>query len=204
MREKHPPEKQMSTTAADRWNTSRRQFLGDCAAGGLVAAGLAVSEAEGFAWEKPMENWIDAHVHVWTPDTSAYPLAEGYTVEGMKPPSFTPEQLFSHCRPHGVGRIVLIQMSFYGFDNSYMLEMMKRHRGVFGGVAVIDENDQPEKTMRQMARRGVRGFRIRPVDFKPGEWLDRPPMQAMWEKFPNMSFEMSNLPPRRHWSSKLA
>jgi predicted TIM-barrel fold metal-dependent hydrolase len=160
---------------------SRRQFLHGCAASTLVATGLAGTTVEAARRGEPMENWIDAHVHVWTPDTDAYPLAENYTVEGMKPPSFTPEQLFSHCKPHGVGRIVLIQMSFYGFDNSYMLDMMRQHRGVFGGVAVIDENDQPGKTMRQMARRGVRGFRIGPGDFQPGGWLDRPPMQAMWE-----------------------
>ena len=59
---------------------------------------------------------IDAHVHVWTPDTTKYPLAPGYTKESMKPPSFTPEELFAYCRPEGVERIVLIQMSFYGFD----------------------------------------------------------------------------------------
>jgi predicted TIM-barrel fold metal-dependent hydrolase len=181
MVERSPQEEKMSRKEEGGWSLSRRQFLHGCAASGLVAAGGADSRADGAAREKPTGHWIDAHVHVWTPDTGAYPLAEGYTVEGMKPPSFTPEQLFEHCRPHGVGRIVLIQMSFYGFDNSYMLDMMKRHRGVFGGVAVIDENDQPARTMRRLARQGVRGFRIRPGDFQPGQWLDRPPMKAMWE-----------------------
>ena len=65
--------------------------------------------------------YIDAHVHVWTPDTAHYPLAAGYKREEMKPPSFTPEELFKHAKPAGVDRINLIQMSFYGFDNSYML-----------------------------------------------------------------------------------
>ena len=36
------------------------------------------------------QNYIDAHVHVWTPDTSHYPLAAGYKKENMEPPSFTP------------------------------------------------------------------------------------------------------------------
>lgn len=61
-------------------------------------------------------HFIDAHVHVWTPDTARYPLAEGYKKEDMKPPSFTPEELFKHSKPSGVDRINLIQMSFYGFD----------------------------------------------------------------------------------------
>ncbi len=68
---------------------------------------------------------IDAHVHVWTPDTEKFLLAEGYEKTAMKPTSFTPEELFAQCRPHGVERIVLIQMSFYRFDNSYMLQAMR-------------------------------------------------------------------------------
>ncbi len=41
---------------------------------------------------------IDAHVHVWTPDTDKYPLAEGFKRSDMKPASFTPEQLFAHMQ----------------------------------------------------------------------------------------------------------
>ncbi len=77
-------------------------------------------------------HYIDAHVHVWTPDTDHYPLWEGFKKENMKPASFTPEELFRHCRPSGVERIVLIQMSFYRFNNSYMLDMMKLHGGPKG------------------------------------------------------------------------
>jgi predicted TIM-barrel fold metal-dependent hydrolase len=60
--------------------------------------------------------FIDAHVHVWTPDTAHYPLAAGYKKEDMKPASFTPEELFKHTKPAEVDRINLIQMSYYGFD----------------------------------------------------------------------------------------
>lgn len=73
-------------------------------------------------------NFIDAHVHVWTPDTDHYPLGKGWKKEDMKPPSFTPEEFFKHAKPAGVTRANLIQMSFYnrtgefskignGFDN---------------------------------------------------------------------------------------
>ena len=160
---------------------NRRNWLTTAVTGSIVAAGLAATKGAVRKRRKHDGDWIDAHVHVWTPDTEAYPLAEGFLKENMEPASFTPEELFSHCRPHGVGRIVLIQMSFYGFDNSYMLDMMRAHRGVFGGVAVIDEQSDPAAMMTWMARRGVRGFRIRPGDFKPGEWLDRPAMRTMWE-----------------------
>ena len=90
-------------------------------------------------------NHIDAHVHVWTPDTAHYPLAAGFKKDDMKPPSFTPEDLFKHSRPAGVTRVNLIQMSFYGFDNSYMLDMIKLYPEVFVGTAVIDPQAESVK-----------------------------------------------------------
>ncbi len=107
--------------------------------------------------------FIDAHVHVWTPDTARYPLAAGYKKENMKPASFTPEELFKHCKPAGVGRINLIQMSFYGFDNSYMLDMIAKHPDVFVGTAVINPlGKDPGREMDELGKKGVRAFRILP------------------------------------------
>jgi predicted TIM-barrel fold metal-dependent hydrolase len=107
--------------------------------------------------------YIDAHVHVWTSDTLHYALASGFKKEDMRPASFTPEELFKHSRPAGVDRINLIQMSYYGFDNSYMLDMIALHRGTFVGTAVIDpEGPAPDRLMTEMAKKGVRAFRIYP------------------------------------------
>jgi predicted TIM-barrel fold metal-dependent hydrolase len=122
-----------------------------------------------------MPAYIDAHVHVWTPDTAHYPLARGYKREDMMPRSFTPEELFRHCRPVGVTRINLIQMSFYGFDNRYMLDMMDLHKDAFVGTAVIDPfAKEPERTMAELAKRRVRAFRIHPQLSRqpPARWLE--------------------------------
>lgn len=119
-------------------------------------------------------NYIDAHTHVWTPDTARYPLGPGWCQDDMRPPSFTPDEFLRHARPAGVTRANLIQMSFYcprnhasgngnSFDNSYMLDMIARHPGVFVGTAVIDPHaDGVERRMRELADRGVRAFRIHP------------------------------------------
>jgi predicted TIM-barrel fold metal-dependent hydrolase len=118
---------------------------------------------------------IDAHVHVWTDDTAHYPLAPGYKPEDMKPKRFTPEDLFKHSKPAGVDRINLIQMSYYGFDNRYMLDMMALHKDVFSGTAVIDPlADNPDRRMGELAKKGVRAFRILPALSKtPVEkWLE--------------------------------
>jgi predicted TIM-barrel fold metal-dependent hydrolase len=134
-------------------------------------------------------SFIDAHVHVWTPDTTRYPLAAGYKKEDVKPASFTPEDLFEHTRPAGVDRINLIQMSFYGFDNSYLLDSIARHKDVFAGTAVIDpSHPAPDRQMGELARKGVRAFRIYPGlerGIKPNEgrserWLEAEGYAAMF------------------------
>lgn len=107
--------------------------------------------------------FIDAHVHVWTDDTIHYPLAHGFKPDDMKPKRFTPEDLFKHTKPAGVDRINLIQMSYYGFDNRYMLDMIALHKNVFCGTAVIDPaTDAPDRLMGELAKKGVRAFRIYP------------------------------------------
>lgn len=124
---------------------------------------FVIAMPSSIAQDKKTMNYIDAHVHVWTPDTVGFPLAAGFKKENMKPASFTPEELFKHCKPAGVTRIALIQMSFYGFDNSYMLDAIAKHPDVFVGTAVINPNgDDPALEMTQLAKKGVRAFRIHP------------------------------------------
>lgn len=167
-------------TAKGEGQMTRRNVLERMAIGAGALALAAQAAADDKSEKKP-DGWIDAHVHVWTPDTAKYPLAKGYSKDDMKPPSFTPDQLFSHATPCGVSRIVLIQMSFYGFDNSYMLDSMREHPGVFSGVAVIDESSAPADEMRRLAKEGVRGFRILPGKRPVKTWLDGPGMAAMWK-----------------------
>lgn len=105
--------------------------------------------------------YVDAHVHVWTDDLDTYPLAESYTKSDMQPEIFYPEDILAHAQPSGVNRIVLIQMSYYGFDNSYMLDVMEKQPDVFSGIAIIDWNGKhADEDMRRLADRGVRGFRL--------------------------------------------
>jgi predicted TIM-barrel fold metal-dependent hydrolase len=127
-------------------------------------------------------NFIDAHSHVWTPDTERYPLAAGFRRANMDPPSFTTAELSQQAIPVGVNRVVLIQMSFYGYDNSYMIDAIKAHPEMYRGVAVIDQ-DGPgaAATMLDLQKKGVRGFRIYPKDRPLDRWLSSDGMRAMWK-----------------------
>jgi predicted TIM-barrel fold metal-dependent hydrolase len=154
---------------------NRRMFLKATALSALATAGCVSTP-------RPTLGFIDAHVHVWTPDTQRYPLAEGFEREkDMIPASFTPLELFTHCRSQGVTRIVLIQMSFYKFDNSYMLDVIAAQPGAFSGVAIVDETKAAVVSdMKALALRGVRGFRVRATRELAEGWKDSAGMRKMW------------------------
>ena len=75
-----------------------------------LAAGLALILP-------PFSLLNDCHPRPVNAYVAHYPLAAGFTVADMQPRSFTAEQLLAICRPAGVGRVNLIQMSYYEFDN---------------------------------------------------------------------------------------
>src|SRR5215472_7163428 len=105
--------------------------------------------------------FIDAHVHVWTDDLDHFPLASEFRPSDMNPRSASPDDILDHARLSAVDRAVLIQMSYYGSDNSYMLEVIRCFGGVFRGIAVVDSHgNHPDEEMRRLASRGIRGFRI--------------------------------------------
>jgi predicted TIM-barrel fold metal-dependent hydrolase len=109
-------------------------------------------------------------------------LASGFKKADMAPPSFTPAELFAHTKPEGVSRIVLIQMSYYQFDNQYMLDSMAAHPGVFSGVAIIDEKaPNVKQRMKDLAKKGVRGFRLNPGKQDAATWLGSAGMAEMWK-----------------------
>lgn len=180
--------------------STRRDWLGQ-SAGALALAATSRWPLARAAEEESLElpaietGYIDAHVHVWTPDTVHFPLGEGWTVEAMQPPSFTPEELLAHAAPCNVARIVLIQMSFYGYDNSYMLDAMQRFPGRFGGVAVIDHHKpRTPGQMRRLHTLGVRGFRIRPAEGQTAEdYLQDDAMQAFWKQGAELGMAMCGL-----------
>ena len=167
-------------------HVTRRVFLG-ATVSSLSLSNNGVTSGAGsdqnLGVDQKKTGWIDAHVHVWTPDVDRYPIdTRRYSVDDMVPASFTPQQLMAECQPAGVERVVLIQMSFYNTDNSYLLDVIKKHPGVFSGVAIVDHHaaDLPTQ-IEALSAGGVRGFRISRRGEGAGNWLTDPGMARLWK-----------------------
>ena len=98
----------------------------------------------------------DSHVHIIGP-TERYPqLANRSGVMGVADVA----ALKAHGAPHGISRFVVVQPSFYGTDNSMLLDALAP-LGMNGrGVAVVGANGAPEHVLAGWAERGVCGLRI--------------------------------------------
>ena len=169
---------------------TRRQCLTGLAALGMQSLGSRSAGAE-----KPssVTGTIDAHVHIWTPDLLAYPRSGPDKDAVYKPDSFTPDELFANSKPSGVNRVVLIQMIFYGYDNSYMLRAIAKYRATFRGVAIVDAaKPNVETEMKELSEQGIRGFRIVSGKRSPN-WLDSSGMHAMWKSAVNYGQAMCAL-----------
>ena len=155
--------------------TTRRRFV---ATSGALALQPFLPRASG----EELPRWIDSHVHVWDADRETYPVSANFRKTAIKPSVFTPADLEKEQKSTGVSRTVLIQMSFFEFDNSYMLDVIAADPKRFRGVAIVDESKADvAETMKKLAEQGVRGFRLYAFPDRVKEWEGSKGIQQMWK-----------------------
>ena len=123
----------------------------------------------------------DGHCHVFTADL---PMAK----ERRYTPRYdaVPQSLCEHLRTFGLSGALLIQPSFLGSDNSYLLDCLERLGSesglVFRGVIVLDRCSVWDwGRLRELGRKGIVGVRLNLFgnggDFRYGDW--RPQLAAI-------------------------
>jgi L-fuconolactonase len=136
---------------------------------------------------------IDPHVHVWTLDTERYPWAPATT----EPPtrSATAEELVEVMDAHGVSGAVLVQVIYYGTDNSYAADCVARYPDRFAGVCLIDPQDPaaPDLLKQEVTERGFSGLRLRPCRDRSSTWLSDPATFPLWERAARLGVTFSVL-----------
>jgi predicted TIM-barrel fold metal-dependent hydrolase len=136
---------------------TRRSF-GALAVGsvaGLMTSGSAEAASAGPSSTAVFRGAVDCHVHIIGPQ-SKYPMVEN---RAYTPPVATVAQLLSLRKRLGIARNVLVQPSFYGTDNSCMLDALAQLGDSARGIAVVSPMIA-DAELRAMDANGVRGVRI--------------------------------------------
>ncbi len=98
----------------------------------------------------------DAHVHIVGPSSRYKQMA---TRTFLAAPAAL-EAMRVHAAARMISRFVIVQPSFYGTDNTVMLESLDELGNTGRGVAVIDPATVTADMLTSYATRGVRGLRI--------------------------------------------
>src|SRR5215217_2643555 len=98
----------------------------------------------------------DSHVHIVGPPQCYPQLSTRTYLAGMAPLA----DLQRHGATRGISRFVLVQPSFYGTDNTLLLEGLDALGDQGRGVAVVDPETTAPEMLADCVRRGVRGLRL--------------------------------------------
>jgi predicted TIM-barrel fold metal-dependent hydrolase len=139
---------------------SRRGFLTGMAAGGLARSltlGISPKNPHSFTpvhFDVP-ERACDCHVHIFG-DAGQFPFAASRT---YTPESASAAELLAMHRALHISRVVIVQPSVYGTDNSCTLDAIKQYGSGARGIAVLPSAIS-STTLDHMERAGIRGVRI--------------------------------------------
>ena len=115
---------------------------------------------------------IDAHAHVWDRTCSLVPGARYH-------PDYeaTIGDYLRMLDAHGIEKAVLVQPSFLGTDNGYLLDCLGAHPDRLRGIVVLDTSVTGAE-MDEMTALGVIGLRFNLLSLPP-MWLARADYQAL-------------------------
>ncbi|NKB65426.1 MAG: amidohydrolase family protein [Candidatus Latescibacteria bacterium] len=133
---------------------------------------------------------VDAHVHMWSDDFARYPLMPGFAPSDLWQPHATPQDHFAFSKAVGPVRLNLVQMTWYGLDHSYILDLIDSDPQTFTGTGIVAAIGDvslaaPGKAMVALSKNGIRAFRVRggharmPVG-DVCRWLDYPDYEEMF------------------------
>ncbi len=157
-----------------------RRWFNISLAGALIAA---VSPEWGNAMPANAKWKIDTHAHIFTQGLKLAP------VHRYLPDYDAPlETYLSLLRKFSFTNGVLIQPSFLGTDNSYLMAALKAHPNLLRGIAVIDPTRDAEK-LEEMSEEGCVGIRLNLFGF-PDPELTAPAWKRVLAKIRNLDWQV--------------
>jgi predicted TIM-barrel fold metal-dependent hydrolase len=162
----------------DRFKATRRSVIAGL--GSVLAAGPSVAPSPVLAEETGA---TDCHAHVFK---RGLKLAD---VRRYAPDyDATPQDYLRMLDENGIARGVLVQPSFLGTDNSYLLEALSGARTRLRGIAVVAPSSTKDELV-QLDRQGVVGIRLNLVGL-PISAFDTEPWPALLKIIADLGWQI--------------
>jgi len=126
---------------------------------------------------------VDTHAHVFA---KALRLSR----ERRYTPDYdaTLDTYLRHLAEHGIGHAVLVQPSFLGTDNAYLLQALSREPRRLKGVAVLS-HDVSDDALRRLHEQGVTGVRLNLVQ-QPLPDLAAAAWGSLWRRLAELGWHV--------------
>jgi predicted TIM-barrel fold metal-dependent hydrolase len=127
---------------------------------------------------------VDTHMHVWSTEWEQYPFSPPEATMKRPAESNTAEEVLEGMERHGVDFTILVQVRYYGWDNCYLADCLRRHPGRFAAQGLIDPRDPAaaDRLTYWMREHGFAGVRLSPSYDRHAEWLDSPDSEPLWRR----------------------
>jgi predicted TIM-barrel fold metal-dependent hydrolase len=127
---------------------------------------------------------VDTHMHVWITEWDRYPFAPPEATMKRPEESNTAEEVLEVMERHGVDFTVLVQVRYYGWDNRYVADCLRRCPDRFAAQGLIDprDPDAADRLTYWMREHGFAGMRLSPSYDRHAEWLDSRESEPLWRR----------------------
>src|SRR3954453_19583580 len=134
---------------------------------------------------------INAAEHAWVMQGRFSPNADIATCpSGIPEYDYSGEFLLSEMKTYGVDGVVISHVCYYGRDNSYTSECIKKHPGKFDGIGLLvgyrlyspDDKENAGRLERLIRDGGLVGLRLSPIYDRKVVWLNDPVSYPLWRK----------------------
>jgi predicted TIM-barrel fold metal-dependent hydrolase len=134
---------------------------------------------------------VDSHAHVFK---RGLPLAD---VRRYAPDyDATPEDYIKVLDGNGISHAVLVQPSFLGTDNSYLVDALHRYPR-FRGIAVVQPTTSPDE-LRALDKAGVVGIRLNLIG-APDPQFDIDPWPSLLKRLAELDWQVEVQAEARRW-----
>jgi predicted TIM-barrel fold metal-dependent hydrolase len=127
---------------------------------------------------------IDTHMHVWSMDTKRYPFGPPEPKYSLPKDDGSVELFLKEMKQDGLDLAVLVQPRYYGWDNRYIADCVRRFPKLFVGHGLINPHDPNNAAVleREVKKDGLAGMRLSPIYHPKEQWLNDPKNYPLWKK----------------------